>query len=85
MNSIQNMARPLICAIMLIGFGHGRQASAQIKDSLSFTETQSANPHHAESWRTTIKQELPFFGDRNWILIADSAYPLQTSPGVETI
>ena len=24
-------------------------------------------------------------GHRNWILIVDSAYPLQTSPGVETI
>ena len=24
-------------------------------------------------------------GHRNWILIVDSAYPLQSSPGVETI
>ena len=28
---------------------------------------------------------MPLLGHRNWILIVDSAYPLQTSPGVETI
>jgi hypothetical protein len=38
-----------------------------------------------EGWQAKIKQELPLLGHRNWILIVDSAYPLQTSPGVETI
>ena len=28
---------------------------------------------------------MPLLGHRNWILVVDSAYPLQTSPGVETI
>ena len=28
---------------------------------------------------------MPLLGHRNWILIVDSAYPLQSSPGVETI
>jgi hypothetical protein len=37
------------------------------------------------SWQTKVKQELPLLGHRNWILIVDSAYPLQTSTGVETI
>ena len=36
-------------------------------------------------WRATLDQELPLLGHRNWILIVDSAYPLQSSPGVETI
>lgn len=36
-------------------------------------------------WQTKLNQELPLLGHRNWILIVDSAYPLQTSPGVETI
>lgn len=39
----------------------------------------------AEDWKTTLKQELPLLGDRNWIAVVDSAYPLQTSPGIETI
>lgn len=37
------------------------------------------------SWQTKLQQELPLLGDRNWIAIVDSAYPLQVSPGVETI
>ncbi|HSY02964.1 MAG TPA: hypothetical protein VK819_12445 [Acidobacteriaceae bacterium] len=32
-----------------------------------------------------MAETLPLLGHRNWILIVDSAYPLQTSPGVETI
>lgn len=36
-------------------------------------------------WKTKLAAELPLLGHRNWILIVDSAYPLQSSPGVETI
>jgi len=28
---------------------------------------------------------MPLLGHRNWILVVDSAYPLQVSPGIETI
>jgi RbsD / FucU transport protein family len=40
---------------------------------------------HAASWREQLNHMLPLVGHRNWILIVDSAYPLQVSPGVETI
>jgi hypothetical protein len=36
-------------------------------------------------WQQKVKDELPLLGHRNWIVIVDSAYPLQSSPGVETI
>jgi hypothetical protein len=36
-------------------------------------------------WRTRLNEELPLLGHRNWIAVVDSAYPLQTSVGVETI
>ena len=36
-------------------------------------------------WRIQLNHELPLLGHRNWIMIVDSAYPLQVSPGVETI
>lgn len=39
----------------------------------------------SESWKAELKKELPLLGHRNWIVVADSAYPLQTSPGIETI
>lgn len=36
-------------------------------------------------WQTRLAQVLPLLGHRNWIMIVDSAYPLQSSAGVETI
>ncbi len=37
------------------------------------------------AWRTKLHATLPLLGHRNWIVVVDSAYPLQTSPGIETI
>lgn len=36
-------------------------------------------------WRTRLSNELPLFGHRNWIVIADAAYPWQSAPGIETL
>lgn len=40
---------------------------------------------HADPWEISLGQALPLFGHRNWIVIADSAYPAQSNPGIETI
>ena len=39
----------------------------------------------ADIWKAKLQKELPLLGHRNWIVVADSAYPLQTAPGIETI
>ena len=36
-------------------------------------------------WKARLTATLPFFGHRNWIVVADSAYPAQSNPGIETI
>lgn len=36
-------------------------------------------------WREKLAGAMPLLGHRNWVLVVDSAYPLQSSPGVETI
>ena len=41
-------------------------------------------PVHAQ-WREEVKRTIPLFGHRNWIVIVDSAYPAQTSPGIQTL
>lgn len=43
----------------------------------SGTETQT--------WEQRLQFLLPLFGHRNWIVVADSAYPAQSNPGIETI
>ena len=41
--------------------------------------------HAQAGWKQKVRQELPLMGHRNWIVIVDSAYPLQSEAGVETI
>jgi hypothetical protein len=37
------------------------------------------------NWEEILSDRLQLFGHRNWLVIADSAYPAQTRQGVETI
>ena len=39
----------------------------------------------APAWTDALGAILPALGHRNWIVVADSAFPLQISPGIETI
>lgn len=53
---------------------------------LSLTLSSAAQTKHAPpDWRSRLNEELPLLGHRNWIAVVDSAYPLQTSEGIETI
>ncbi len=36
-------------------------------------------------WERQLNALLPLYGHRNWIVVADSAYPAQSKPGIETI
>jgi len=36
-------------------------------------------------WKETLKDRLPLYGHRNWLVIADSAYPAQSRRAIETI
>ena len=39
----------------------------------------------ALDWEHRLGELLPVFGHRNWIVVADAAYPAQSKPGIETI
>ena len=36
-------------------------------------------------WKGQLKACLPLFGHRNWIVVADSAYPAQSKAGIDTV
>ena len=36
-------------------------------------------------WRRILRERLPLYGHRNWIVIADAAYPAQSRAGIETV
>ena len=45
----------------------------------------SSDAGQYRDWRARLNQELQLMGHRNWIAVVDSAYPLQTSAGIETV
>ena len=48
-------------------------------------ESQASDGQGGEGWEERLAEELPKYGHRNWIVIADAAYPKQSAPGIETI
>ena len=36
-------------------------------------------------WKSRLRALVPLYGHRNWIVVADSAYPLQSSTGIQTL
>ena len=52
---------------------------------LESSALHAAATANSTDWMAKVAEAMPLLGHRNWILIVDSAYPLQTSPGVETI
>src|SRR5437764_15343457 len=45
----------------------------------------TAADNGGDEWKVVLKQRLKLYGHRNWIVIADSAYPEQSAQGIETI
>lgn len=37
------------------------------------------------NWKNELKQTMKQFGHRNWIVVADGAYPEQSNPAIKTI
>jgi hypothetical protein len=46
--------------------------------------TMNAGSDAGGGWKSTLNNVLPLWGHRNWIVVADSAYPAQSNPGIET-
>jgi D-ribose pyranose/furanose isomerase RbsD len=44
-----------------------------------------ARTSHSQDWKAKLSDDVTRFGHRNWIVVADSAYPLQASSGIETM
>src|ERR1700744_4646941 len=44
-----------------------------------------ASNHASADWQKTFAERLPAFGHRNWIIVADAAFPAYTQNGIETL
>jgi len=56
--------------------------------SAAFSSVAYADEPSSEKvpvWQKTLAKELPVLGHRNWIIVADAAYPAQSREGIQTI
>lgn len=68
-----NVLNIVICCLML---------TACTKTSQKMPENKQQKP---ASWQSILTEKLPLFGHRNWIVVADMAYPMQTKAGIITL
>jgi D-ribose pyranose/furanose isomerase RbsD len=57
------------------------QKPAAANQESSAEESLTAAP----SWEDVFFDELPALGHRNWLVVADAAFPMQISPGMEVV
>jgi D-ribose pyranose/furanose isomerase RbsD len=77
-------ALPLLLSALTLVFAascRSQKSPAAVASDPEAAENQSAAP----SWEDIFYDELPALGHRNWIVVADSAFPLQISPGMEVV
>jgi len=60
-------------------------AAAALLVAAMTAQTSSAAEPSQRYWLDVFEQRLPLYGHRNWIVVADSAYPAQSRDGIETI
>ncbi|MDN5214926.1 RbsD/FucU domain-containing protein [Fulvivirgaceae bacterium BMA12] len=53
---------------------------------------QKLNSHEVEArqlqkndWKSQVREKLMSYGHRNWIVVADAAYPMQSNPAIQTM
>jgi RbsD/FucU transport protein family protein len=83
------MLKTLVVMILLVALSPAQTTAPASSSTSSSTSSPTSSPPSSKAsspaWRAQLTDALPLLGHRNWILVVDSAYPLQTSPGIETI
>ena len=58
---------------------------AKPTSAISTSKMNVGPDRNPETWEQQLKNFLPLLGHRNWIVVADSAYPHQSAPGIRTL
>ncbi len=69
-------------AVLLAAFAACESEDDAREEGSAVPKAQEAK---TPAWMDALSGYLPALGHRNWIVVADSAFPLQISPGIETI
>lgn len=53
--------------------------------SKPFQQQDNSTSSKSVKWQTEVENTIQLFGHRNWIVVADGAYPKQSNPAIKTI
>jgi len=70
MHTLNRRWRTIVCVLALLV-------------SSSFSQNQASGS--SSDWKAIVQNRLPLYGHRNWNVVADSAFPVYATPGIETI
>jgi len=74
----------LVLAVFLVCLGLSLTACEGEKNEQGYAE-EAKETAKAPTWEDQLLKELPALGHRNWLVVADSAFPAQISPGMEVV
>jgi len=46
---------------------------------------EEVSDRESTDWKSLLNEEIALLGHRNWVVVADAAYPLQSHPAIRTI
>lgn len=73
MHAMKERLRTIVCVVCVLA----------LLVSASFSQSQARKS--SSDWKAVVQSRLPLYGHRNWIIVADSAFPVYAAPGIETI
>jgi hypothetical protein len=81
------MRRPFlaVCLILLGALIVGCKEDKEEKEDEAMSRSLPQTARQAEGWEAKFTAALPALGHRNWVVVADAAFPLQISPGMEVV
>ncbi len=76
----------LMAAVSLFALASCRGPEKALPDNGAVDVADSEQEEAAGPlWREILTEDLPLLGHRNWIVVADAAFPLQISPGMDVV
>jgi len=62
-----------------------KEEKEDMDDEAAEAKTPAVTATVAPLWEAKFLADLPALGHRNWVVVADAAFPLQISPGMEVV
>jgi hypothetical protein len=74
----------VLLGVLVMGCKEEKEGKEEKEDE-AMLRTGTRTAPASESWEAKFLADLPALGHRNWVVVADAAFPLQISPGMEIV